>query len=156
MGKFATANSTIHFNDGSHADIKIPTQTYNAPDGSQWRTNPIPGCACDLGEGCGGKDAVGSSPGHHADSLSRTDSAQEFLAPGNCIRIMEVRLPLVLVVPCSKLVLTNSRKVFLRVPLTNSALWMRSKSRANLVSTSWAGGGIVKKQTRFGTPARIS
>merc|ERR1712125_161903 len=86
---------------------------------------------------------------------TRTDSAQEFLAPGNCIRIMEVQLPLVLVVPCSKLVLTNSPKVFLRVQLTNSALWMRSRSRANLVSTSWAGGGIVKKQTRFGTLARI-
>lgn len=67
--KFATANSTIHFNDGSHVDIKIPTQTYNAPDGTQWRTNPIPGCACDLGEGCGGKDPLNESAGHHTDSV---------------------------------------------------------------------------------------
>merc|ERR1712125_130800 len=54
--RFATTNSTIHFDDGSHTDIKIPTKTYVAPDGTQWRTNPIPGCACDNGLKCGGKD----------------------------------------------------------------------------------------------------
>lgn len=53
---FTGKNSTIHFDDGSHADIKIPTKTYAALDGTEWRTNPIPGCACDIGMGCGGKD----------------------------------------------------------------------------------------------------
>jgi len=40
-----TGNSSIHFNDDSQADKTIPTKTYVAPDGSQWRTNPIPQCA---------------------------------------------------------------------------------------------------------------
>jgi len=52
---FAGANSTIKFEGGEHADKKIPTKTYIAPDGTQWRTNPIPGCACDNGISCGGK-----------------------------------------------------------------------------------------------------
>jgi hypothetical protein len=37
-------NSSIHFNDGSKADKEIMTRTYHAPDGSQWRTNPVPAC----------------------------------------------------------------------------------------------------------------
>lgn len=41
---FASANSTIHFNDGSQADKKIVTRTYVAEDGAQWRTNPVPAC----------------------------------------------------------------------------------------------------------------
>jgi len=53
--RFTATNSTIHFDDGSHADIKVPTKTYVAPDGAEWRTNPIPGCACDNGLSCGGK-----------------------------------------------------------------------------------------------------
>jgi hypothetical protein len=56
---FAKTNSTIHFDDGSHADIKIPTTTYVAPDGTEWRTNPIPGCACDNGIVCGSKEFLG-------------------------------------------------------------------------------------------------
>jgi len=52
---FASRNSTIHFDDDSHADIEIPTKTYVAPDGAQWRTSPIPGCACDNGIACGSK-----------------------------------------------------------------------------------------------------
>lgn len=41
---FASANSSIHFNDGSQEDKKIVTRTYVAPDGAQWRTNPVPAC----------------------------------------------------------------------------------------------------------------
>jgi len=41
---FASENSTIHFNDGSQDDKKIMTRTYVAPDGAQWRTNPVPAC----------------------------------------------------------------------------------------------------------------
>jgi len=37
-------NSSIHWNDDSAADKKIVTRTYVAPDGTQWRTNPIPAC----------------------------------------------------------------------------------------------------------------
>merc|ERR1719436_2253324 len=66
---FATQNSTIHFNDDSHADIEIPTKTYTAPDGTEWRTNPIPGCACDNGLKCGGKDFLESkAKNHHTHS----------------------------------------------------------------------------------------
>merc|ERR1712203_76159 len=38
-------DSKIHFNDDSQADKTIPTKTYVAPDGTQWRTNPIPACS---------------------------------------------------------------------------------------------------------------
>lgn len=41
---FADTNSSIHWNDDSAADKKILTRTYVAPDGSQWRTNPVPAC----------------------------------------------------------------------------------------------------------------
>jgi hypothetical protein len=37
-------NSSIHFNDNSKPDKEITTRTYHAPDGSQWRTNPVPAC----------------------------------------------------------------------------------------------------------------
>merc|ERR1712203_986690 len=65
-------NSSIHFDDGSHADIQIPTKTYVAPDGTQWRTNPIPGCACDNGLSCGGKDSLEKSriAGNHSHGAS--------------------------------------------------------------------------------------
>jgi len=59
--RFTAKNSTIHFDDGSHADIKVPTKTYVAPDGTEWRTNPIPGCACDNGLSCGGKGFLESN-----------------------------------------------------------------------------------------------
>jgi len=67
--KFSGSNSTIHFHDGSHADITIPTRTYTAPDGTEWRTNPIPGCACDVGIACGGKS---QDMGNHAHDLYAT------------------------------------------------------------------------------------
>jgi len=41
---FADSNSSIHWNDDSEADKKITTRTYVAPDGTQWRTNPVPAC----------------------------------------------------------------------------------------------------------------
>jgi len=37
-------NSTIHFNDDSQPDKQINTRTYIAPDGANWRTNPVPQC----------------------------------------------------------------------------------------------------------------
>merc|ERR1719240_852469 len=58
---FASPNSTMHFNDNSHADIKIPTSTYIGEAGDQWRRNPIPGCNCDSGNYCGGKDFLQST-----------------------------------------------------------------------------------------------
>merc|ERR1712151_883481 len=46
--------------------------TYVAPDGTQWRTNPIPGCACDFGIGCGSKsDFLGGHHGHLMSGSSR-------------------------------------------------------------------------------------
>merc|ERR1712226_403599 len=47
---FASANSTIHFDNGSHGDKKIRTRTYVAPDGTQWRTNPVPACISSASE----------------------------------------------------------------------------------------------------------
>merc|ERR1711920_43405 len=44
-------DSKIHFNDDSQADKTIPTKTYTAPDGTQWRTNPIPACAYNTNHG---------------------------------------------------------------------------------------------------------
>jgi len=41
---FAGDDSKIHFNDGSQSDKTITTKTYVAPDGTQWRRNPIPAC----------------------------------------------------------------------------------------------------------------
>ena len=57
---FTTKNTTIHFDDGSHADIVIPTYTLTTEDGTQWRTLPVPGCACDNGIACGGKNFLQS------------------------------------------------------------------------------------------------
>jgi len=74
--RFAAANSTIHFDDGSHADIEIPTTTYTAPDGTEWRTNPIPGCACDNGITCGGKEFLDKKPKHHVHAAEYSQ--------GNC------------------------------------------------------------------------
>jgi len=42
---FASTNSTIHFNDNSQPDKKVITRTYVAPDGVEWRTNPVPACS---------------------------------------------------------------------------------------------------------------
>jgi len=41
---FTGKNQTIHMNDDSAPDKEIMTRTYIAPDGSQWRTNPVPAC----------------------------------------------------------------------------------------------------------------
>jgi len=70
---FANSNHTIKYHDGSHSDFQIPTTTYVAPDGKQWRRNPIPGCACDIGlEGCGGKEAEVSAHGHVGGNVDTT------------------------------------------------------------------------------------
>merc|ERR1711939_470098 len=53
---FANSNSTIHFDDNSHADITIAGKIYTPEDGRQWKLSPIPGCACDNGLSCGGKE----------------------------------------------------------------------------------------------------
>jgi len=42
---FSSDKSTIHFNDDSKPDKAISAKTYVAPDGTHWRTNPIPACA---------------------------------------------------------------------------------------------------------------
>jgi hypothetical protein len=39
-----SGNQSIHWNDDSAPDKEIMTRTYTAPDGSQWRTNPVPAC----------------------------------------------------------------------------------------------------------------
>jgi len=73
---FATSNSTIHFDDDSHPDKVISTTTYVAPDGTQWRTNPIPGCACDNGLKCGSTSAFLGE--HHAHVISEGSCAGQY------------------------------------------------------------------------------
>jgi hypothetical protein len=80
---FAGTNSSIHWNDDSQADKKIVTRTYVAPDGTQWRTNPVPACVSSK-EGftphgsptpdC--QDGTMFEPGF-------TEFTQGFLRPGN-------------------------------------------------------------------------
>merc|ERR1712113_310491 len=52
---FTSKNSTVRYHDGSKADFQIPVANL-LTDGQHWRRNPIPGCSCDLGWGCGGKE----------------------------------------------------------------------------------------------------
>jgi hypothetical protein len=61
---FSSKNSTVRYHDGSHKDFQIPTANLITAEGKHWRRNPIPGCACDIGEGCGGKDEMKSSHLH--------------------------------------------------------------------------------------------
>jgi len=51
---FSGKNSTVRYHDGSKADFQIPVADLHTA-GQHWRRNPIPGCSCDLGWGCGGK-----------------------------------------------------------------------------------------------------
>jgi hypothetical protein len=77
-----SGNSTIHFNDDSQPDKEIVTRTYHAPDGSQWRTNPVPAC---LGKGSR------SHPGRATDDCAYgtefepgfDEFTQGYLRPGN-------------------------------------------------------------------------
>lgn len=62
---FTSKNTTVRYHDGSKADFQIPTANL-ITSGQHWRRNPIPGCACDLGWGCGNKEAVESSAHAHA------------------------------------------------------------------------------------------
>lgn len=52
---FTSKNSTVRYHDGSKADFEIPVAGLDSA-GQHWRRNPIPGCSCDLGWGCGGKE----------------------------------------------------------------------------------------------------
>lgn len=47
-------NTTIRYDDGSRESFEIETVTAEF-DGKQWRTQPVPGCNCDVGGGCGSK-----------------------------------------------------------------------------------------------------
>lgn len=67
---FASQNSTLHWDDGSRPDQKITTTTYVGAAGDQWRRQPIPGCACDGGLGCGGKEFLKSEVGGCTGSAS--------------------------------------------------------------------------------------
>jgi len=75
-------NSSIHWNDDSQVDKKIVTRTYVAPDGTQWRTNPIPACL--------GKEQWpvhgSATPDCTAGTMFEpgfTEFTQGFLRPGN-------------------------------------------------------------------------
>eukprot|EP00746_Dinoflagellata_sp_MGD_P138874 gnl/MRDRNA2_/MRDRNA2_72440_c0_seq2.p1 gnl/MRDRNA2_/MRDRNA2_72440_c0~~gnl/MRDRNA2_/MRDRNA2_72440_c0_seq2.p1 ORF type:complete len:471 (-),score=58.66 gnl/MRDRNA2_/MRDRNA2_72440_c0_seq2:245-1612(-) len=62
---FTTKNSTVQYHDGRKADFQIPT-THLTVEGKQWRTNPIPACACDLGFACGRKFSDVVKEAHHS------------------------------------------------------------------------------------------
>jgi len=65
---FANRNTTIRHHDGSLKDFQIPTTDYISPEGKQWRKNPIPGCACDVGLFCGHKSSHGRNGLGHRDA----------------------------------------------------------------------------------------
>jgi len=79
---FAGANSTIHFNDDSQADKKIMTRTYHAPDGSQWRTNPVPDCVTSK-SGITPHSATPDCPDGTMFEPGFTEFTQGYLRPGN-------------------------------------------------------------------------
>ena len=59
---FASPSSTIHYEDGSKPDVKIPAidvKEGTTPAGSAWRRNPVPACNCDSGFVCGGDSGQG-------------------------------------------------------------------------------------------------
>jgi hypothetical protein len=54
--QFASPMQTIHYEDGSHADVKLAAvdlKEGTMPAGSTWRRNPVPACNCDSGFTCG-------------------------------------------------------------------------------------------------------
>jgi len=79
---FASGNSSIHWNDDSAPDKKIRTRTYTAPDGSQWRTNPVPAC---LGKGSRshGGHATHDCPAGTEFEPGFDEFTQGFLRPSN-------------------------------------------------------------------------
>lgn len=61
--KFASNTTKIVYADNSRPPLTIPATTTDVgtyPPGSQWRKNPIPMCNCDIGVGCGQKEAEGA------------------------------------------------------------------------------------------------
>merc|ERR1712222_68290 len=74
-----SGNSSIHFNDDSQADKTIPTKTFVAPDGTQWRTNPIPACAYTTKRG----RATPACPSGTMFEPGFDEFTQGFLRPGN-------------------------------------------------------------------------
>jgi len=93
---FASANSTIHFDNGSQADQKIRTRTYVAPDGTQWRTNPVPACISSTSEYPIHGSPTPDCPLGTMFEAGFTEFTQGFLVPGgkNRFSVMdEVNVP---------------------------------------------------------------
>jgi len=78
---FANKNTTVRYHDGSRKDFQIPT-TDLITSGQHWRRNPIPGCACDIGQGCGTKDDLTHT--HVEGFVDRTPYPIAAPATANC------------------------------------------------------------------------
>jgi hypothetical protein len=83
---FANSNTSIRYDDGSRDDYKIATTDFFSPEGQQWRRNPIPGCACDVGLSCGrkGKDDNRNHHGHLEGYVDFTPYAQHASPTADC------------------------------------------------------------------------
>jgi len=83
---FTSKNSTVRYHDGSKEDFQIPTANLITADGQHWRMNPIPGCSCDLGWGCGGKmsDVLNNSHSHVEGEVDLTPYAKSGPATPAC------------------------------------------------------------------------
>merc|ERR1712146_232498 len=96
---FAGTNSSIHYeNSTTHyeADKKIRTRTYVAPDGSQWRTNPIPVCISSTSQYPIHGSPTPDCPTGTMFEPGFTEFTQGFLVPGgkNRFSVMdEVNVP---------------------------------------------------------------
>lgn len=96
---FASANSSIHFDNSTtrfEADKKIITRTYVAPDGTQWRTNPVPVCISSASQYPIHGSPTPDCPLGTMFEAGFTEFTQGFLVPGgkNRFSIMdEVNVP---------------------------------------------------------------
>jgi len=63
--EFASGSQIIHYEDGSHVDVKITAIDVSEgtiPTGSTWRKNPVPACNCDSGFTCGQDNTTQNKP----------------------------------------------------------------------------------------------
>merc|ERR1711977_205425 len=83
-------------NDGSKDDKKIMTRTYVAPDGAQWRTNPVPACISSTSQYPIHGSPTPDCPLGTMFEAGFTEFTQGFLVPGgeNRFSVMdEVNVP---------------------------------------------------------------
>jgi len=92
---FADNMTEIRYIDGSRKPFTIPAVTTSVgtyPKGSMWRKNPVPMCNCDIGTGCGRKDAA-VGPCHHAGKSEVASLGKQCVPDANCSRQVKTDTP---------------------------------------------------------------